>query len=870
MRKLLLSASVMVALGLTGCGGGENIADVRSETPVQTPFSRIVFDPANGNLNVPNDLLMLPGDDGFFDYTLNIPVADPTNFGDPQNALNVLDGWSVQHPFVIEVNVPAGSAIDASTLSSGVLLYEATLGLDQSDPDCAQITTPSAGCKVGDQLQYGVDYVLSLSGTSTINVVPLRPLKAAKGHMLVMTTALRDTDNKAVRGSETWESVRQDPAVNPLSSPSQLQLQNLVNSYITSLEPAGLNREEITYVAAFTTQSTQNVLQTVKQLMVAEFAARFAAGDPAAGESLPVIVATDAQGPQNAMETLGLVTSEAVAGAVQLGISQLPPEAQPLIPLIEATDFGALQTCDGLLGTVTGQLGALWGPVNDFASAVATGILQQAGPFCAATRLEASISLPYFLAIPRADNPLAPVNEFWEAACDSGIVLAGAPQEALAAATPGPNAQLCQQVGLADLRINGEKLDYKRNLTKFSPIPQPKGGNNGDMTLDVQVTVPNPAVAAGLGFPIEMPEAGWPVVILAHGITRQKEDMLALTGALSLAGFATVAIDHPLHGSRGFDLDGDGTDDLNATTVSALHYMNLASLPTARDNLRQSVSDLLGLRLGLNAFVDASSGQMAKLDGTNVSLQGVSLGAITGGNTSAVANTPFSGQLAPLSGMFALRASALESPGGGQAQFLLESPAFGPLIKGSLLTQASPEFQNFLISQFGSVNVSEAQLTQAVTLFLNNLSGDQLASANAVFSQFAFAAQTVLDAADPTSYAATLGATTPVLMQTVVGDGGANLPDQVIPVATQLPNAGQHALARNIGLEQVVSSTPGTGPGADTVSGQVRFNAGAHGSSLSPASSAAVTTEMQRQIATYIATGGRYIQISNPDVVSSN
>ena len=100
-----------------------------------------------------------------------------------------------------------------------------------------------------------------------------------------------------------------------------------------------------------------------------------------------------------------------------------------------------------------------------------------------------------------------------------------------------------------------------------------------------------------------MPEAGWPVVILAHG-TSQKEAMLAITGTLSLAGIASVAIDQPLHGSRGFDLNG--TDELNATTVSATHY-EPCQLAYGCDNLRQSVSDLLGLRLGLNAVVDTTS-----------------------------------------------------------------------------------------------------------------------------------------------------------------------------------------------------------------------------------------------------------------------
>ncbi len=868
MRKLFISASVAMALGLTGCGGGETIEEIQAETPVETPFSRIVFDPAAGNLNTPNDLLMLPGDDGFFDFTLNIPVADPTDFGDPVNALNILDGWSTQHPFVIDVETPTGVSLDAATLASGVFLYEATLGLNQQDPDCAAVTTPSAGCKLGDQLTFGVDYVLSLVDSNTISVVPLRPLKSAQGYMLVMTTGLRDSSGKSVQGSTTWDSVSQDINTFPLSSESQLALQGLVNSLINPLLGAGMQREDITYVSAFTTQSTTNVLSTVKQLMVAEFAARAAAGDPTAGTALPAIVVADNPGAPNAMEALGLVTAETVAGAVAQGVAGLPAEAAPLIPAIEATDFSALQTCDGLFGTASGALEPVWGPVNDFAEGVAGGILAQVAPFCAASRFTSSITLPHYLAMPSAENPLAPVNEFWSAACDSGIVLAGTPDEVLATATPGPNAALCQQVGLADLRINGAMLDSARNLTKFSPVPN----TTGLVDIEVQITVPNPTIVGAIAAttdgvePITKPDAGWPVVILNHGITGTKEQMMAIAGTLSLAGVATIAIDQPLHGSRGYDLDGDGTDDLNASSVSVTHYMNLASLPTARDNLRQSVSDLLGLRLGLNALVDVTSTSSVDIDTSRVSIMGVSLGAITGVNFGAIANSTMGGDLAALDGMYAVTAASLESPAGGIANFLLESPEFGPVIQGQLLLQASEDFVNFVTQTFGTTALTTAQYRQAVPGFLDALTAEQLASINAVFAEFAFAAQTVIDAGDPTNYGAILGSNTPVHMLTVVGDGGdVNLPDQVNPVVTSLPLSGQNPLAAIIGLEQVSSTVMGE----TAVSGQVQFTEGAHASSLSPTASPAATVEMQRQVAAYIASDARLLPITNTDVIAN-
>nr|WP_136252427.1 VolA/Pla-1 family phospholipase [Ningiella ruwaisensis] len=872
MKKLLVSTSILAALGLAGCGGGETISEIQEETVVQTPVSRIVFNPGEGELNIPNDLLMLPGDDGFFDFTLNIPVDDPSDFSDPQNALNVLDGWSTNTPFTINVDVPAGVSIDPNTLSAGIRIFEATLALNQQDPDCAVIQVPSAGCKVGDELSFGQDYVLSLGDEDTVNVVPLRPLKEAQSYVLVMTTDLKDTSGKSVQGSTTWDLVKQDIDTNPLSTEDQLNLQGIVNSHIDTLEPVGFSRNELTYVAAFTTQSITPVMNTIKQLYVSEFAQRSAAGDPSAGEALPAIVVTGQAEEGNVMEKLGVVSQDAVDGAIATALEN--PAAAPLAPFFESGDFTALTTCNGLLAAASGQFAAATGQsftpfeaeVNGVVQQIGTGILGQgAGPLCAANLFEGNVSLPYYSPIPRADNPAAPANEFWTAACDSGLVLALA-GDALAAAEPGPNDAFCQAVGLRDVTINGQPLDKDRNLTKFNPVPQMQGGNMGRETLDVQVTIPNPTVAGALGFDIAMPEGGWPVVMLIHGITSQKEDMLSISGALSLAGFATVAIDQPLHGSRGFDVDPTNPgDEINATTVSATAFLNLASLPTARDNSRQAVSDLLGIRLGLNAFVNATGNDMVQINGTDVSAMGVSLGAITGGNFASLANTPFEGQLAPLSGLFNVQAVSLESPGGGLAQFLLESAAFGPLIKGFLLSEASADFQAFLQATYGSTDVTEAQLVEATNNFLAALTPEQAAGVNAVFAQFAFAAQTVSDQSDPINFFETLGQNTNVHMITVVGDGGENLPDQVIPVSTSVPLSGQLPLATLMNLETISSTVMSSEP----LSGIVKYTAGAHASSINPGPNAAVTAEMQSQVATYLGSDATVIQVTNESIVAN-
>jgi Pla-1/cef family extracellular lipase len=361
---------------------------------------------------------------------------------------------------------------------------------------------------------------------------------------------------------------------------------------------------------------------------------------------------------------------------------------------------------------------------------------------------------------------------------------------------------------------------------------------------------------------------------LAHGITSKKEDVLAMTAALSLAGFATVAIDHPLHGSRGFVLeDGTIVNTSGGFGGSTTDYFNLSSLLSGRDNSRQAIADLMGLRLGLNALVDLTGGSV-DIDGSSVYIAGQSLGAIISTVVVTMANTSLSEanpDLAPFGGMYAIKAAGLNVPGGGIAGFLLESKSFGPLVKASVLGGGSAGFQQFLgqyMAEKGLTDVAAAVIP-AFLEYDANATATQQTEAAALYTAFAFAAQTMLDSGDPNSYALTLNAQgTPVYMAAVVGggtndDGGTALPDQTIPNFVP-PLSGTEALASLIGLEGVSSTTPG--------SGIVRFIAGGHSSLLNPTISQAATVEMQQQIAAFFATaelGQPTIVVSNTDVVAN-
>lgn len=493
-------------------------------------------------------------------------------------------------------------------------------------------------------------------------------------------------------------------------------------------------------------------------------------------------------------------------------------------------------------------------------------------PAFAITRLyQGSMTLPYFLGTPSSANVTAPLNTRWLARCDSGATLAALPPSKIPETPVSENDGFCQAVSSGALRDLG--VDPARHLTKFNTIPK----INSYQTVAVQMTVPDSNV-------VPMPQAGWPVVILQHGITSRKEDMLAISGTLASQGFATIAIDHPLHGSRGFtQVTDNGTLTFNASTNSATDYMNLSNLLVTRDNLRQSIADMLALRFALNSLTGVT------IDLGRVQFLGHSLGGITGTGMVALANTSTGN--AALDAAFKVETAALAMPGGAVANFLLDSPSFGPLIKASIMLGAGGELTNHFVtyiatnSDCGAPSAATAATwptcaAPLVNQYLTNLTQTgntaQLTRVNSTLTQFAFAAQTVIDSGDPNNYAQHLVVSeTPTYLIEVVGNGAENRPDQVIPngfanplaalAQGKMALAGTEPLARLLGAVAVPAQTPSFA--LDGV-GITRFNAGEHGSILNPASSAAATAEMQYQTATFFISRGTQIGVQNPAVIA--
>ncbi len=435
-----------------------------------------------------------------------------------------------------------------------------------------------------------------------------------------------------------------------------------------------------------------------------------------------------------------------------------------------------------------------------------------------------TLTVPYYLSAPTASNPTAPLTAYWKAA-------------------PGAYVAPYNKAGLDPTSTN---------VTFANPFPVA----TSNQTIPVLVTVPN----ANSGK--SKPASGWPVVIFQHGITRNRTDALAIAGALAQAGFAVIAIDLPLHGltdptnplyrnqlltgspaaglitgERTFDLDfennttgASGPD--GKIDSSGSYFINLTSLLTSRDNLRQGVSDLLELRSAIPSI--SADGATALFDASRVSFVGQSLGSIEGTSFMALTQTPNLG----------VSTAVLSVPGGGITNLLLGSPTFAPQILGGLAAAG-------------------------------------LQPGTADFNTFILITQTVIEAGDPINYAY-LTANKNILVHEVVGGSaplpgdstaanlydanGKWLPDQVIPNSVAgAPLSGTEPLIAALGLPAVKATTQTTN--GNGIHGAVRFVTGTHGSLLDPSASPQATVEMQTQMATYIASGGLVIPVNNSAVV---
>ncbi|WP_440904179.1 VolA/Pla-1 family phospholipase [Catenovulum sp. SX2] len=817
---------IALSIAMLGACDNETIEDRQNSTENQPVVAK-----SRVSYDPSASVLSVPNDllfSGTTDGTLNIPVVDATDFTDPSVALSSLDGWSYQQPFTIAFSVPAAAeGIDETSAQTpgAVRIFKAIMGGSQ-DPNHTECAAVPRG--------------------------------AACKIVSELTFGVDFVTQKA--SSESIAIVPMKP----------LDAQSTYIVTVTNMLEDGLSRPLEPSATYLTVRQNINThpLGSESQLALQGAINSFEAAIATQGVDLDSVILTAAVTTQSA------TSLPALKKLMVSNPAAMPTMATPVFTGLDVKTALKLSadSCQTLLGKI--QAGT--------ASAAEQGAIG----FCGAKLYTSNITLPYYNGTASVDNPTGATGDgaWWQAMCDSGATLLGAQAAGvdLNALPAGANDATCKALGLRDLG-----LDTERNTTQYNPVPAVKSLVN----TNLQVTVPDAAYVSIFNQAnVQMPTAGWPVVILQHGITSRKEDMLALTAALSKAGFATIAMDMVLHGSRGFDVTGDGNADVVANDEKgATAYMNLQNARAMRDNMRQSIVDLLRLRAAIASLAGQEfDGQM--LDVSNVSFVGHSLGGIVGASFTAIANTGFaalgSDELAQAGAdaLFTVKAGVFANASGGVANFLLDSGSFGRFIKGSVL-----------LANLSSDNASLAALAQGYATYLAQNGADLqaltaadhnqhfdnylavLATTNpagvtaisSVISQYGFAVQTMLDEGDPNRYASWLAASgMPVLITEIFGDGlDPTTWDQVIPPFTGgvpgLPTSGTESFARLLGISAVTADVEGDTP----TSGLIRYNTGGHSSLLDPSVNATVTTEMQTSIASFLASGGTEIDINDSSTV---
>ncbi|WP_279464038.1 VolA/Pla-1 family phospholipase [Aeromonas veronii] len=809
MKKKLIYAAVVSAL-LAGCGGDDNKGDTTSSLDY-------VLSGANG---VRPSVLAPRASDGTLKFSTE--TADLSN---PVSALSTLDGWSTTQPVqlvpatVTGVSVPAPAASEYASAVAPLYLLELTL-----DP----VTLLPNGVKGGKPLVYGSDFVVT-GGDGKLNLVPLKPLNPSSYYMIVATDALKDSRGTPLKAGGDYSSFK--------STAGATTQEQTINGLISLQEglfkaATGITSDRVIFSDWFATQSGADVLLAVKS----------AAASVLKSPSLDAAALwkQDVKGNTSLPATY---TINGLNGGVDF-LTQLANE-----PFLPQKDRDAIAAAVAANTTLNGVAAA---------TKVYTG----------------TVKLPYFLSTPAiAGSWDKAKTQSWHGAIPSlyaianalkagdtevigGLVGAGVDPALLGELIADPSRQsellteASKLIGVT-LTSGGKPLDAERNIGRFNPLP----------TLSEVQSVPLRIFAAA---PLNTITD---VIIYQHGVTSIKENAYALAlgqigaGATASKSVAVVVIDHPLHGERGYALSG--SMDTVTTSENPTPYLNLGYLTVARDNLKQSVADLLGLRLAVGlANAKGLGGQLGGA-GLKVHFLGHSLGAITGANLLAVANQPMGN--AQADALFKFDTGGLAMPGGGIAPLLLNSPSFGPTIKMSVLTAGSPELKAGFAAY--EPNCKTVKATCFVNEFLPSLDAATQAGAASTLQSYTFAAQSVLDSADPINLGSGVAKSFPLFATEIVGDGALNLPDQVIPNSiVSAPLGGTEPLFRVLGLQELKGS--GMLPAGHHAA---RFLKGGHSSLLAPDENfdqaGAVTTEIQTQFASFFMSGGAAVKVTDDTLI---
>ncbi|WP_217555447.1 VolA/Pla-1 family phospholipase [Vibrio metschnikovii] len=600
--------------------------------------------------------------------------------------------------------------------------------------------------------------------SNKIAIYPTKPLNPASNYILAITSEVKDAQGEPIGTSSSYATLKSKQRI--YSQGQLAQLQKITHGTEALFSVIGVDAEDIVYSTWFSTQSVGDTLSAV--------AAATAYG---AGQGKPLAVWKQAFEHPNDAYQMTFEAPKPFAEALNADQAfdeyiTIPNIKDPKNLLIAAYDQSVTDTGQSVNvthGTVT------------LPHYLETGANWNTQAFSAASPSLAKISAAL-------KDPIE------QAHIAAQLMGAGIDLTQLATS----QEQQMKLVGLELTKTDGSRLDSERLITRYSPLPSIKSLQ----------TVP---------FLLFTPQTGTvkDVVIYQHGITSAKENAYAFAFRLAQAGLAVIAIDMPLHGERSLD-------EQRSANTNVLAYLNLANLPVARDNVRQSILDVLALRAALSMpKANFSDSPLATLSGNSeFKLLGHSLGGIVGLSALAASEQDLGNSQA--NALYHFSAAAIHNSGGRIAPLLFGSDAFAPQIKHNLAlisAQYKAFADTYCIGQTDSA---------CYGIFEQNATELQKAQLNVLFAQFSFAAQSVLDSIDPMANLAS-GITTPLLLTQVHNDD--TVPN-VTKEAGILPFAGTEPVASLLGLTTINRTTP-------TVNGQssvfIEYNATAkHSTFIGP------------------------------------
>lgn len=638
----LLGASLLAILGCSG--GGDSKAPLVPVNEV-TSATTAVFDPAVGNVPLPNVLLTAASTSVTYTAT-HTPAAGTVNISPgypltPDQALAYVNLVEMGNTHAVSgVNAPIyisfTSTVDATTVNSSNIKVFQVVPDAPTNPSSTE-NNPVSFVDISKMFTYSTFALTPASAGTGVYAMPNLPLLPGARYLYVVTNRVKDAGGLSVSASPYFEALKGTvPLTGSFAALEPIRADAMVTGSTTNIQLRGYAKvmDDLIAATAATTITKRSDIVLLGRFITT--GAGYIPADPIGTPTSRMPVETALWGWANnanmSATPLKANFSTAESRAWTNGVSNFQLMGTSAIP------------------TGAGSISAIFGTIPSAA----------VGYVGAGTFEGADLQMdPYVVHNVPAGASLISGNI-------DGTTGAYYPGTSTAPGT-----------GL---------LKAARNAT---------GALRGffHQTRQVPFIVIAPITPA--------PAGGYPVAIFMHGIGGQKEQALGLANTLCAAGYAVIAIDQAVHGlpsgvagSLTTPLyTGPGMGNGRPAVEWASNFFMLPSILTARTNVQTSAFNLWRLERIL---------KQPTVDPTSLQAQ-----MVTAGKTLATAGaTQYIGQsLGSITGAYFLAGNSVQTGGGDMkallsvpgarlAWILKESPTFAGTVASGLAAAGVPTGSN--------------------------------------------------------------------------------------------------------------------------------------------------------------------------------